>query len=114
VPQFICGQCRTHFWTDPMFRPRYCQPCKEQRDECVAMFKGDARLAVTRAIRRGEIADPNTLVCMDCGKQAAEYDHRNYHKPLDVQPVCKSCNRKRGPGYCIGFRHLSRMEEEAA
>ena len=34
---------------------------------------------------------------MDCGKQAHEYDHRDYDKPLEVEPTCKSCNSKRGP-----------------
>jgi hypothetical protein len=34
---------------------------------------------------------------MDCGAKATAYDHRDHAKPLDVQPVCDSCNSKRGP-----------------
>ena len=34
--------------------------------------------------------------CVDCKKPADVYDHRDYGKPIDVVPVCKSCNRKRG------------------
>lgn len=35
--------------------------------------------------------------CVDCGKPARHYDHRDYMKPLEVEPVCISCNFKRGP-----------------
>lgn len=48
-------------------------------------------------IRSGAIPRASDLVCVDCGKQAFDYDHRSYLKPLDVEPVCRSCNQKRGP-----------------
>lgn len=35
-------------------------------------------------------------VCADCGGKASECDHRDYMKPLDVDPVCRSCNKLRG------------------
>ncbi len=41
----------------------------------------------------------STVLCVDCGVQATEYDHRDYFKPLDVVPVCHPCNIKRGPAY---------------
>lgn len=34
--------------------------------------------------------------CADCDRPAFVYDHRDYSRPLDVVPVCESCNRKRG------------------
>ena len=37
--------------------------------------------------------------CVDCGKPAEMYDHRDYYKPLEVNPVCRTCNTKRGPAY---------------
>jgi|SRR6185312_2177944 len=37
-----------------------------------------------------------TIACVDCGAPAQEYDHRDYGKPLDVEPVCICCNRSRG------------------
>ena len=37
--------------------------------------------------------------CSDCEKPAVCYDHRDYTKPLDLEPVCVSCNWKRGQGY---------------
>jgi hypothetical protein len=39
-----------------------------------------------------------SIPCADCGKPAQEYDHRDYKKPMEVAPVCKSCNAARGPG----------------
>ena len=38
------------------------------------------------------------IKCFDCGKPAMHYDHRDYSKPLEVSPVCASCNYRRGPG----------------
>lgn len=37
------------------------------------------------------------VACVDCGRRATQYDHRDYNKPLDVDPVCRSCNQIRGP-----------------
>jgi hypothetical protein len=57
-----------------------------------------ASAAVAKAIKRGELTPANQNFCVDCGKQARDYDHRDYAKPLDVVPVCRSCNKLRGPG----------------
>jgi len=38
------------------------------------------------------------VLCVDCGKRAKVYDHRDYNKPLDVEPVCIKCNSMRGKG----------------
>ena len=32
-----------------------------------------------------------SIQCSDCEQPATEYDHRDYMKPLDVAPVCRSC-----------------------
>jgi hypothetical protein len=61
---------------------------------------------VQRAIRRGEMPPAKALICVDCGKPALEYDHRDYSKPLEVEPVCSSCNHFRGPA--IQLQPLSR------
>jgi hypothetical protein len=37
-----------------------------------------------------------TFQCVDCGKPATAYDHRDYFRPLDVEPVCTRCNFHRG------------------
>ena len=31
--------------------------------------------------------------CHYCDNEAIGYDHRDYRKPLEVVPVCRSCNR---------------------
>lgn len=52
---------------------------------------------VRNAVKRGELPHIRTQACADCGKQAQHYDHRDYNKPLEVFPVCASCNYWRGP-----------------
>lgn len=53
---------------------------------------------VQQAIKRGLL--PNLkggdFACCDCGGVAHEYDHRDYGRPFDVEPVCRSCNKQRG------------------
>jgi hypothetical protein len=57
-----------------------------------------ARAAVGKAIRDGKLPRlDGSVPCMDCGKPAKDYDHREYARPLDVEPVCRSCNLNRGP-----------------
>jgi hypothetical protein len=56
-----------------------------------------ARRAVFLQVKNGALPRVKTMVCVDCGAQAEAYDHREYSKPLDVEPVCHVCNHKRGP-----------------
>jgi hypothetical protein len=65
------------------------------RDRLVAR----AHYIVLLAIKRGTLPEQETQSCVDCGAQAECYDHRNYHEPLKVVPVCKPCNTRRGPGF---------------
>lgn len=64
------------------------------RDRLVAK----ASNLVAKAIREGKLKPQTECICVDCGAQAECYDHRDYHKPLEVVPVCKGCNNRRGPG----------------
>jgi len=61
-------------------------------------FQSFCHAAVHRAVKAGVLPDLSTgeYACTDCGGVASEYDHRDYARPLDVDPVCRSCNRKRG------------------
>ena len=52
---------------------------------------------VARAVREGVLAHPASFPCVDCGGAATEYEHRDYNKPLEVEPTCRSCNLRRGP-----------------
>lgn len=56
-----------------------------------------AHMAVAKARREGRLANPRDHACTDCGVPAIEYDHRDYSKPLAVDPVCRRCNILRGP-----------------
>jgi len=52
---------------------------------------------VRSAINRGFLYDlkGSGTPCVDCGKPATDWEHRDYAKPLDVDPCCKSCNLRR-------------------
>lgn len=52
---------------------------------------------VNQAVAHGVLSHVKSHTCVDCGKPAQCYDHRDYFKPLDVEPVCNNCNKKRGP-----------------
>lgn len=43
------------------------------------------------------LSKPTVHKCVDCGATATCYDHRDYSKPWQVEPVCDRCNRLRGP-----------------
>lgn len=55
-----------------------------------------AAAAIARAIAVGILKPARGQNCVDCGAPAVEYDHRDYNKPLVVEPVCRSCNVLRG------------------
>lgn len=74
-----------------------CEPCLNQRHLARKAVQSKAACAVSKAVRAGELPRPSELLCMDCGRPASQYDHRDYTKPLHVQPVCRSCNVMRGP-----------------
>jgi hypothetical protein len=52
----------------------------------------------------------STRSCCDCGADAKNYDHRDYTKPLEVDPVCFSCNYKRGPALDSKLRVFAGVE----
>ena len=82
------------------------KPAESARAKARAAERGPAKrisnYAWTRveiAIRRGLMPKPDSLVCVDCSAPAETYDHRFYSRPLEVEPVCRSCNKKRGSAY---------------
>lgn len=97
----VCCICGGHTGAGRVSpRIHYCLPCN--------------RFAVSVAVRAGnrvryEVAAgripslrKNHISCVDCGARAVEYDHRDYSKPLDVEPVCRKCNDARGPASYVG------------
>ena|SRR3990172_8003554 len=60
---------------------------------------------VRRAVKKGILPKlDGTIKCVDCGGIAKHYDHRDYSRPLDVNPVCPKCNSNRGPGKANPFK----------
>ena len=65
---------------------------KKLRDKCKHKF--------AYARKKGQIEPIGEHTkCVDCGEPAEMYDHRNYYKPLEVEPVCRKCNGQRGQAY---------------
>lgn len=59
---------------------------------------------VQEAIKKGQLPRLNgSIKCVDCGDIAHCYDHRDYAKPLDVEPVCYACNGSRGPALNLEY-----------
>jgi len=88
---------------------------KERRRQIDAR-RAKAAQAVSKAVRQGALRPARELTCVDCGVQAFCYDHRDYSKPLDVDPVCKRCDCLRGAAAPYdGFdgRWLRRMQATA-
>lgn len=93
----ICGFCGEPTGRDS--RAIRCMPCMNLADR----IKSRAHYAVAAAIRSGSLQRASEVSCEDCGKQAQEYDHRDYSRRLSVSPVCHSCNLLRGPGLFTGL-----------
>lgn len=70
-----------------------CEDC----ENAILPLRAVAHRKVHSAIYHGLLSHPKFLRCKDCGRQAQCYDHRDYDFPLAVDPVCWSCNSKRGP-----------------
>lgn len=80
----------------------FCFECAIQR----TVEQSRAIGAVSRAVARNEMAPASELACTDCGEPAAAYDHRDYTRQLDVEPVCASCNVARGPALDSQMRDM--------
>lgn len=83
---------------------------------CEACFVGSkpssVEYAVVRAVRRGDLRPVRECACVDCGAPARHYDHRDYNKPTEVNPVCVSCNHKRGHAIPYGKTKDGRCPHE--
>lgn len=101
-----CIRCSKQYEEGRLGRSRMCRPCSFANiDESKT-----ASRQVRRAIRRGEMERADAHSCVDCGKQARDYDHRDYLKPLDVVPVCRGCNVRRGTALDSVLRSIPARE----
>lgn len=89
---------RCGHWRSPEFFHQSCWRCSHIQRRKLDVLSAPAHRAVKRAIERGDLPRlDGSIACMDCGRPATIYDHRAYARPLDVDPVCKRCNHRRGP-----------------
>lgn len=90
---YTCRVCSVEYEGYFVGRHWYCEVCR------LAHFEAQRFAAswVGRAIRAGVLMPARMLRCIDCGDWAHGWEHRDYSKPLDVEPTCSSCNFKRGP-----------------
>ena len=58
--------------------------------------------AVLKALKEGRLRPIKQCQCVDCGAPARHYDHRDYNKPTEVEPVCAKCNARRPPAIRFG------------
>ncbi len=91
--QCICMRCNEQPVNHPTPRNLFCWPCKRERNAVAVR----AISLVARAVKKGLMPKAKECVCVDCGLPAFDHDHRDYLKPLDVVPVCRGCNQRRGP-----------------
>ena len=87
-----CMHCRS----DIVGRHLSCVMCKACAPEHYKRRCAASSL-LFRAVKSGRVAPARGRQCVDCGKAASRYDHRDYSQPLLVVPVCAACNSKRGP-----------------
>lgn len=65
-----------------------------------------AKSRIYLLVRNETLPKASDCYCVDCWETAECYDHRNYHKPYQIEPVCRSCNAKRGKA--IGWNELKK------
>lgn len=102
LPDVFCALCEKAVPRDRKLISPYCSL------ECATETRriGQRAVSVVQAqIRKGAMPKlSGSIACVDCGAPAEHYDHRDYSKPLDVAPVCRSCNFKRGPASLAASR----------
>lgn len=84
---FRCLECKAKF----------AEPPNATRTGYDWNGKEFAHSEVFRAVAEGRLRKVTECECVDCGAPAKHYDHRDYNHPLTVEPVCRKCNRRRGP-----------------
>jgi hypothetical protein len=89
-----------------------CDPCRVRTNKARAVAQSKVRYAVLTG--RLPSLRKNAAPCVDCGCRASCYDHRDYRKPLDVVPVCDTCNRKRGPAAPLGAAVIAALDARKA
>jgi hypothetical protein len=94
--RFVCKSCRVEKLVYGGSAHFVCDDCKPSNHFTFSeQYK--AQKTVAKAKKDGQLKPATDFDCVDCGNPAIEYDHRDYSKPLQVDPVCRGCNVRRGP-----------------
>lgn len=96
LPGTACHQCG---WVSTDFRQRACIYCSRISTIYRRFGTGrdHAHALVAKEVKAGRLPSAKSLECVDCGKPAIGYEHRDYNHPLVVEPICRACNTRRGP-----------------
>ena len=99
-----CAGCNYSWIAKYVELPERCPACHradwQRSGVCAerAKLQAKALYIVRRAVKAGQLQKlDGTVGCTDCRASATGYDHRDYSCPLVVEPVCASCNVRRGP-----------------
>lgn len=90
--QCQCELCGARFEVKRKPRISLCWRCRRRRWQLQSV----CQTVVGKAVRQGRLPPARSLVCVDCGAAATDYDHRDYARPLAIEPTCRSCNLRRG------------------
>lgn len=82
---------------DPAFMAKQAEAARRWQRAHPLAYR--AQRMVKRRVKKGKLPPATDFDCVDCGKPATDYEHRDYTKPLEVVPTCRSCNLRRGSGY---------------
>ena len=79
-----CAKCRSPYWNKAKSKLDYMK----MRNWAVGV--------VQMSKYKNLLESASKKKCVDCGNNANHWEHRNYSRPLLIEPVCQSCNIKRG------------------
>lgn len=88
LPKGVCRGCRE---TIKRGGRLWCWVCGDLKNYFAGKVSGAVKAGILPKL-------DGSIKCHCCAAPAKEYDHRDYDKPLEVIPMCRSCNGLAGPG----------------
>ncbi len=93
-----CKDCKAAYARAWRRTPKGIENSKRihEKNKTTKMVK--AITEIMKKVRSGEMVPANFHECTYCFEVAKAYHHDDYDKPLEVKPVCLSCNKILGSG----------------